>query len=148
MDEMLLIGMIGGGALLVALIIFGLLISRSRKIDLDSVPEGETPDWIRSTIPDETMDATKADKEGITLFDQDPGEDLAAPFAEQIEDILRSQLQADPELQFFDVDFGTAPDGSIEFHFRGDTYLEIDQIPEKSLREAIKKAIEKYNQLD
>jgi len=111
----------------------------------------ETPGWIRSTIPDETMDATKADKEGITLFDHDPGEDLAAPFAEQIEDILRSQLQADPELRFFDVDFGTAPDGGIEFHFRGvrgETYLEIDQIPEESLREAIKKAIEKYNQLD
>ncbi len=148
MGNMLLIGMIGGGALLVALIIFGLLISRSRKIDLDSVPEGETPDWIRSTIPDETKDATLTDKEGITLFDRDPGEDLAAPFAEQIEDILRSQLQADPELSFFDVDFGTAPDGGIEFHFRGETYLEIDQLPEESLREAIKKAIEKYNQLD
>lgn len=148
MDDMLLIGMIGGGALLVALIIFGLLISRSRKIDLDSAPEGETPSWIHSKIPDETIDATLADKEGITLFDQDPGEDLAAPFAEQIEDILRSQLQADPELQFFDVDFGTAPDGGIEFHFRGETYLEIDRIPEESLRDAIKKAIEKYNQLD
>jgi len=148
MDDMVLIGMIGGGALLVALIIFGLLISRSRKIDLDSAPEGETPSWIHSNIPDETIDASLADKEGITLFDQDPGEDLAAPFAEQIEDILRSQLQADPELQFFDVDFGTAPDGGIEFHFRGETYLEIDQIPEEYLRDAIKKAIEKYNQLD
>ncbi|MCJ7715930.1 MAG: hypothetical protein MUO54_05360 [Anaerolineales bacterium] len=148
MNGMLLIGMIGGGALLVALIIFGLLISRSRKTDLDSVPEGETPSWIHSNIPDETMNASLADKEGITLFDQDPGEDLAAPFAEQIEDILQAQLQADPELTFFDVDFGTAPDGGIEFHFRGETYLEIDQIPEEPLRDAIKKAIEKYNQMD
>lgn len=146
MSNMLVIGLLGGAVLLVVILIFTFLMNRSRKVDLDSVPEGETPEWIHSSIPEETKQATLADQEGITLFDHDPGEDLAAPFAEQIEDILRNQLQADPALRPYDVDFGTAPDGGIEFHIRGETYTSIDQIPYEEIRAAIKKAIAKYNQ--
>lgn len=146
MSNMLVIGLLGVAVLLVVILIFTFLMNRSRKVDLDSVPEGETPEWIHSSIPEETKQATLADQEGITLFDHDPGEDLAAPFAEQIEDILRNQLQVDPALRPYDVDFGTAPDGGIEFHIRGETYAAIDQIPYEEIRAAIKKAIAKYNQ--
>ena len=146
MGNMLMIGLIGGAALLVVLIIFGLLISQSRKVDLDDVPEGEDPEWIHSTIPEETREATLADGEGVTLYDHDPGEDLAAPFAEQIEDLVRAEIQSNPVLRPFDVDFGTAPDGGIEFHIQGETYLAIDEIPHQEVREEIKKAIAKYNQ--
>ncbi len=146
MSNMLVIGLLGGAVLLVVILIFTFLMNRSQKVDLDSVPEGETPEWIHSSIPEETKQAILADQEGITLFDHDPGEDLAAPFAEQIEDILRNQLQADPALRPYDVDFGTAPDGGIEFHIRGETYTAIDQIPYEEIRAAIKKAIAKYNQ--
>jgi len=146
MSNLLMIGIIGGAVLLVVFIIFGLLISSSRKIDLDAVPEGESPEWIQSDIPEETREATLADREGITLYDHDPGEDLAAPFAEQIEDIVRAAVQADPDLRMYDVDFGTAPDGGIEFHIRGETYTAVDEIPHDEIRSAIKKAIARYNQ--
>ena len=146
MNTTVLLALLGGGALLMIVIIFLVLFRQSRQIDLDSTPEGEQPEWIKSSIPPETREAARADGEGVTLFDHDPGEDLAAAFAEQIEDILRAEIKNIPELEFTDVDFGTAPDGGIEFHIQGETYTVIDEIPNPRLQQAIRDAIQKYNQ--
>ena len=145
MNMLLVLGIIGGGALLVMVIIFGLLVSQARKIDLDDVPPDEKPEWIESTIPEETRQATQEDGEGVTLYDHDPGEDLASPFAEQIEDLLRAEIRKDPQLSGVDVDFGTGPDGGIEFHIGGETYTSVEQIPDQKLQKAIRKVIADYN---
>lgn len=74
----------------------------------------------------------------------DPGERVAAPFAEQIEDILRAILSADPALAALDVDLGTAPDGGLEIWVNGERHTDIDLIPDERLRQTIRQAIEKW----
>ncbi len=137
---------IGIASVVAVVVILALLMWRSRQVNLTDAPPNEKPERMRSTPPPETVAVTRTDREGITLYDYDRGEQLAAPFAEQIEDILRSQLSADPELCFYDVDFGTAPDGGLEIHVGGECYTDIEQIPDERLRAAIKRAIAAYNQ--
>ena len=73
------------------------------------------------------MDATRAENEGVTLFNYDEGEKIAAPFAEQIEDILRANWTADP-FNKFDIDLGTSDDGSLEIWVNGTKYASVDEI--------------------
>ena len=77
---------------------------KSRKVNLTGKTD-EKPEWMRSTPPAETMNATLAENEGVTLYNQDAGEKIAAPFAEQIEDILRAKLDSDP-FNKFEIDLG------------------------------------------
>ncbi|MFZ5879178.1 MAG: hypothetical protein ACOY0R_07400 [Chloroflexota bacterium] len=136
---------LGGFAIVVMVVAVGWLFMRANRVNLTGTQEGEKPEWMRSTPPSETLAATQADGEGITLFDEDSGEKLAAPFAEQIEDILQGLMEADPLLKKFKVDFGTAPDGGLEVWVDGKSYREIKDIPEEPIRAAIQKAIEIYN---
>lgn len=145
MDNTVLLALLGGGALLLMVIVFVILFRKAQGIDLDSPGEGEKPEWIASEIPAETQAATQADDEGIQLYDHDPGEDLAAPFAEQIEDMLRAELAKDPELSRSDVDLGTGPEGGIEFHIGGNTYNSVEEIPDRRIQAALKRTIDKYN---
>jgi hypothetical protein len=101
---------------------------------------------MRTTPPQETLSATQAEGEGITLFNKDAGEKLAAPFAEQIEDILKNLMASDPQLSRHTVDFGTAADGGLEIWVDGKSYREAKDIPEEAIRSAIQKAIEIYKQ--
>src|SRR5512138_1494164 len=128
------------------LVIWLLMLRSARRVNLTRTPEGQKPEWMRTTPPPETIAATQADGEGITLYDYDEGEKVAAPFAEQIEDILRAQMSADPYLQSLDVDFGTGADGGLEISVGDKVYKAVDQIPDVRLREAINKAIAAYNQ--
>lgn len=146
MNNYFILAILGGAALVVVLVIYFLLVKQSRKIDFDAAPPGEKPDWIATDIPEETIKAFIEDQEEISLYDLEPGEDLAAPFAEQTEDILRSQMEKDPELKGVDVDFGTGPDGGIEFHIGGETYRSLEEIPDEQVRKAIQLAIARYNQ--
>ena len=68
-------------------------------------------------------------------------ERLAAAFAEQIEDVLRAFLLADPLLAERDVDLGTAADGSLEIVVDGEVYSEVSDIPDQRIREALAKAV-------
>ncbi len=136
-----------GVAVLAAAIIYLFFLSRTRKVNLNQPPEpGQKPEWMRTTPPPETVAATRADGEGITLYDYDPGERLAAPFAEQIEDIIHARIKADPALAGTDVDLGTAPDGGLEIWVDGQLYTEIALIPNERLRQTIQGAVEKWNQ--
>jgi hypothetical protein len=130
---------------IIMLVIWALMLRSARRVNLTRTPGDQKPEWMRTTPPSETIAATKADGEGVTLYDYDKGEKVAAPFAEQIEDILRAQLSADPALSSYDVDLGTGADGGLLFVVGDKTYTGIEQIPDERLRAAIKQAVDTYN---
>jgi hypothetical protein len=136
---------LGGLAIVVMVVALGWLFVRANRVNLTGTKEGEKPEWMRSTPPRETLAATQADGEGVTLYDYDSGEKLAAPFAEQIEDILQNLIEADPQLKKYKLDFGTASDGGLEIWVDGKSYRAIKDIPEEPIRAAIQKAIDIYN---
>jgi hypothetical protein len=100
---------------------------------------------MSTTPPAESVAAIEADGKDMALYDHDQGENVAAPFAEQIEDILRAQMSRDSHLQSYEVDFGTGADGSLEIRVGEKTYTNIEQIPDDRLRAAIKQAVATYN---
>lgn len=134
--------------LIVMLVVWLLLLRSSRRVNLTRTPEGQKPEWMRSTPPSETTAATQAKGEGPALYNYDKGENVAAPFAEQIEDILRAQLSQDPYLKSYDVDLGTSPDGGLEIRVGDKRYTSVEQIPDLRLREAITQAVATYNKRD
>jgi hypothetical protein len=129
----------------VIMVIVVLMAVQSRRVNLTrpAAPD-QKPDWLSTNPPAETVAATQADGEGVTLFDQDAGEKIAPPFAEQIEDVLQARLQADPALAHYKVDFGTAPDGSLEIWVDGKSFVDIAAIPDTHLRETIQQAIAQW----
>jgi hypothetical protein len=132
---------------IIMLVVWVLLLRTSRRVNLTRTPDGQKPEWMHTTPPAETTAATQAEGEGVTLYNYDKGENVAAPFAEQIEDILKSQLSADPSLRSYnDIDLGTGPDGGLEIRVGDKRYTGIDQIPDERLRAAIKQAVATYNQ--
>lgn len=134
-----------GGAALVFIAVLVRLFNRSRRINLTQANSpDEKPEWMRSMPPKETIAATQAKGKGIALFGRDEGEQLAAPFAEQIEDILRAELAQNPALASLDVDFGTAEDGGLVIWLDGTAYAAIDQLPDERLRAAIRRATQKW----
>lgn len=136
---------LGGFSVIVMVVALAWLFMRANQVNLTKTKQGEKPEWMHSTPPKETLAATHADGEGITLFDEDSGEKLAAPFAEQIEDIVLNLMESDPQLKKHKLDFGTASDGGLEVWVDGKSYREIKDIPEEPIRAAIQKAIEIYN---
>ncbi len=116
---------------------------KSNEVQLTSKTDSK-PEWMSSMPPQETMNATRADDEGITSFDHDAGERLAAPFAEQIEDILRAKLDSDP-FNKFEIDFGTGKDGSLEIWVNGKMYASVEEIPDAALKQAFGDAVAKWN---
>ena len=139
---------IAGGVLLLVLVAaYGFLVLRSRRIKLTRAESpDQKPEWIRTTPPPETIAATQANNGEFALYKYDPDEQIAAPFAEQIEDILRARLNADPALAATDVDLGTAPDGKLEIWIDGERYTDVGRIPDERMRQAILQAIESWKQ--
>ena len=132
-------------AVLVVIGIAGWLIWQGRKFKVSETPEGQKPEWMRSEPPVETLKALKSEGKPVALFNEEQGENLAAPFAEQIEDMVRAKLKADPFLKSILVDFGTAPDGGLEINLNGSKYPNLDAIPEGRVKIIIKQAIDTYN---
>lgn len=136
-----------GGLLALALlggVIWYFLAARAREVNLTGTPATQKPDWMRAAAMPETMAALQADGEPAAVFDADAGEAIAAPFAEQIEDILRAQLAQNPALAAYTVDFGSAADGSLQIWVNGTPYGEVAAIPDVALQSAIRQAIETY----
>lgn len=141
MDMTVLI--IGGIAVLVVLALLVPLFVKTNKVNL--LPRTDTkPEYMRQLPPEETVAATMADGEGITVFDFDKGEKLAAPFAEQIEDILRAKLEADPALEKYKIDLGTSDDNTLEIWVNGEKYVNINELPDEALKEAFRSSIRKW----
>lgn len=145
MSTSILLGLLGAGILIIVGIFMVRIFRISQNINLTDTPEGEKPEWLRTDPPPETVAETEKDGERISLYDFDPGEDLAAAFAEQIEDIIHQLMAEDPALSSLALDLGTAPDGGIEYHFQGETYTNVDQIPNENIQDVIKRAIDIYN---
>jgi hypothetical protein len=130
---------------IVILISVGLLawvFMKSNEVQLTGKTENK-PEWMSSTPPAETVAASRSDDEGVTLYDHDAGERLAAPFAEQIEDILRAKLDSDP-FNKFEIDFGTGKDGSLEIWVNGKMYAGVDELPDEGLKQAFREAVKKW----
>lgn len=131
---------------LAALFVVGVLafvFIRANQVNLTETGD-EKPEWMRQTPPPETLAATRADDEGFQVFDHDPGEQMASPFAEQIEDILRARLQAHPELSHYEVDFGTNADSGLEIWVNGQKFGSIDDLP-TDLRQVLQQAVDSWN---
>ncbi len=136
-SSILIVGALAG---LVVIVVLALLFRKGNVVDL-TTPTETKPDWMRQNPPAETVAATLADGKGVQVFDHDEGERLAAPFAEQIEDIIQARLTEHPELSKYKLDFGTAPEGGLEIYVNGERYLAVDELPEDGLRALVKEAI-------
>jgi hypothetical protein len=132
-----------GLSILVIIGIMAWLINRTRKFDITPTSD-EKPEWMRTTPPQETFAATTANGQGVGLYDHEEGEQLASPFAEQIEDILRAELAKDLELAALKVDLGTAKDGGLEIWVDGESYTDLETLPNERLRDAIRRASQKW----
>ena len=135
---------VGAVVVLVAIALIIPVFRKARDVNLTESTD-EKPEWMRSTPPAETQAATKADGEGVTLYDHDADEKVAAPFAEQIEDILRAKIEADEYLNQFNIDFGTASDGGLEIWVNGEMYTDVKALPDERLRQAFQEAIEQWD---
>ncbi len=137
-------------AVVIVLVTLGLLAwlySRTRRINLTHAQSpNEKPQWMSTTPPPETTAATQAGQGYVGLYGQEENEHVAAPFVEQIEDILRARLRNDPSLADFNVDLGAAPDGGLEIWVDGTCYNGIDAVPNPQLREAFKEAIKRWEE--
>jgi len=136
-----------GVALFIIVIAYLLFAMRARRTELtQSDDPNQKPEWMRTTPPAETITATQANMGEVSLYGQDKGEQMAAPFAEQIEDILRTRLKSDVALARLNVDLGTSPEGDLEIWVDGVRYTGIDAIPDKRLQQAFREAIQKWEQ--
>jgi hypothetical protein len=135
---------IGGIVVLVSVGLLALMFMKSNQVNLTGKTD-EKPEWMRSTPPAETMKATLAENEGVTLYNEDADEKIAAPFAEQIEDILRAKLDSDP-FNKFEIDLGTGADGSLEIWVNGTKYFSVNELPDEELKQAFHEAVKKWEE--
>jgi hypothetical protein len=75
----------------------------------------------------------------------DPGEKVASPIGEEIESLVQAELRSHPDLANHQVDFATAPDESLTFWIDGVAYHDLNDIPDESIRDAVRSAVEKFN---
>ena len=123
-----------------------LVKQQAQKVDLTPTTKpGEKPAWMRDMPPAATVATTKA--EGVGLYNHQQGEKLAAPFAEQIEDIIHSKIATRPECASYKVDLGTGPTGELQFWVNNQAYNSIEAIPFEPLRQVIQEAIQEWQAL-
>jgi hypothetical protein len=134
---------LGGVVILISLGLLAMMFRTANKVNLTGGND-QKPAWMRSNPPAETMAATVAEGEGVTLYNADDGERLASAFAEQIEDILRARLAADPLLGKFKVDLGTSENNELEFWVNGEKYASIDELPDEALKKEIREAVKSW----
>ncbi len=139
-----LINVVVGAVVLVAIALLIPVFLKSRNVNLTESSD-EKPEWMQSMPPTETLAATKAEGKGVQLFGHDANEKLAAPFAEQIEDIIRAKLEADPYLKRFKIDLGTAKEGGLEIWVNGKAYQGIDTLPDEKLKQAFRDAVAQWD---
>jgi hypothetical protein len=134
----------GGVMVVIGVGLLAFMFMRANQVKLTERTD-DKPEWMHSLPPEETVHATLADGEGVTVYDHDEGEKLAAPFAEQIEDILRAKAEKDPYLKQFDIDFGTAPDGGLEIYVNGVKYDGVANLPDEQLKQAFLDSVREWN---
>ena len=73
------------------------------------------------------------------------GERQASAAAEVLESIIQRRMAAEPALAGQRLDFGTAPDGSLEIWWNGQAYTGVDQVPGARGRDLIALATDEFN---
>lgn len=137
---------VGGGVVfLAALLVLVFMSRKARAIDLDRSEGGlDKPEWVQTTVPHETVSELRSDGDAYRMFDQDPGEEVAAPFAEQIEDIIHVLMKKNPDLASIDLDLGSAEDGSLEIWIDGELHTSVDEISDARIQEIFRSAIARW----
>jgi hypothetical protein len=141
--SLVVIGLLGV-SLLAIILIFAFLVWKMKNVNLTGNTE-ERPAWMRESPPVETLGALLREGKKVTVFDYDEGEKLAAPFTEQIEDIFRAKIEADPDLNHYQIDLGSAPDGTLEFWVNDRKYANVNDLPDNRLKRAFREAVVKWN---
>jgi hypothetical protein len=141
--NMLGVGLVGV-ALVGIILVFYFLFRKTNTVNLTGGME-EKPEWLRETPPAETLGALLREGKKVTVFDYDQGEKLAAPFTEQIEDIFRAKVEANPELKNYQIDLGSAPDGTLEFWINGKKYASVNDLPDEGLKRAFRESISRWD---
>ncbi len=143
------IGMVGivglvGIAVVVIILVFVFLFRNSNAVNLTGNTE-DKPAWMRETPPAETLGALMREGKKVMVFDYDEGEKLAAPFTEQIEDIFRAKIESNPDLNHYQIDLGTAPDGTLEIWVNDKKYTNVNDLPDNKLKQAFRDSVTKWN---
>ncbi len=138
-----LIWLIAGIIIGVSVVLLALMFMRANQINLTGKTD-DKPEWMRSNPPQETLAATQADGEGVTLFDYDQGEKVASAFAEQIEDILSAKLEAHPNLKKYKIDIGTSEELGLEYWVNGEKYSSIDSLPNEELKQVFRETVKDW----
>jgi hypothetical protein len=133
-----------GITLIAIILIFVYLFRLSNRIDLTGNTE-DKPAWMRETPPAETLGALLREGKEVTVFDHDEGEKLAVPFTEQIEDIFRARIEADPDLNHYQIDLGSAPDGTLEIWVNDKKYTNVNDLPDNRLKRAFRESVRQWN---
>lgn len=134
---------IAGIVIGVSIVLLALMFMRANQINLTGKTD-EKPEWMKSDPPHETIAATKAEGEGVTLFNHDEGEQVGSAFAEQIEDILRAKLETHPNLKSYKIDIGTSTDLDLEYWVNGEKYTSIDSLPNEELKQVLLESVKDW----
>jgi hypothetical protein len=114
--------------LFIVALTFGILVQR-RRVGTRAAPPPSS-DWVESlSQPIATS-----------------GERLASSISEEIEELVHARLRTDSALKDIKVDFGSAPDGTLEIWLNDERYLAIDAIPDVRIRSIIQEAVAAYNE--
>jgi hypothetical protein len=137
------LGVLLGIILIIVIVVFIFLFRNARKANLTGNTE-DKPAWMRETPPAETLGALMKDGKKVSVYDYDEGEKLASPFTEQIEDIFRAKIEADPNLNHYQVDLGSAPDGTLEIWVNDKKYTDVNDLPDEGLKKAFRESVAKW----
>lgn len=138
-----MIGLVGI-AFVAIIVVFVFLFRNSNTVNITGNTE-DKPNWMRNTPPAETLGRLLAEGKKVTVFDYDEGEKVAAPFTEQIEDIFHAKIAADPDLNHFQVDLGSAPDGTLEFWVNDKKYTNVNDLPDNKLKQVFRDSVIKWS---
>jgi len=133
-----------GLALIVIILVFVNLFRNAKQANLTGNTE-DKPDWMRETPPAETLGVLLREGKKVTVFDYAEGENVAAPFTEQIEDIFRAKIEADPDLNHFQIDLGSASDGTLEIWVNDVKYTNVNDLPDRRLKRVFRESVIKWN---
>lgn len=133
-----------GITILAIILIFVVLFRITRNVNFTGNTE-ELPAWMRELPPAETLGALLRGGKKVTVFDYNEGEKLAAPFTEQIEDIFRAKIEADPDLNHYQIDLGSAPDGTLEIWVNDKKYTNVNDLPDNRLKKAFRESVRQWN---
>jgi hypothetical protein len=88
---------------------------------------------------------SRAWNQAFSQPDPAEGERMASTIAEQIEELVRGRLDADPTLSNLTIDFGSSDDGMLEIWIEDQCYTDVNAVPDERIRRLIQEAVSAYN---